>query len=153
MDTQYTNQSLFNLPINDNLRNSLKSTAAVVGIAAILSLSSSLLKVVAAFLNKNKTPIESHYEGFNQTTASFERGSNIAAAIITLIISILLFYFLNRFASQTKTGLNANNTQIVNSGFGGLSGYFVTLGIILIICLALFLLGMVALLSVGGPMR
>jgi len=109
---------------------------------------------VAAFVNKTKTPIESRYEGFSQTTtASLERTSNIAAAIITLIISALLFYFLNRFASQTKTGLNANNTEIVNSGFGGLSAYFVTMGIILIICLALFLLGMLAMLSVGGPIR
>ena len=153
MDTQHTNQSLFNLPINDNLRTSLKNTAAVTGIAAILSLISSLLKVVAAFVNKNQTAIESRYEGFTQTTASVERTSNIAGAVITLVVSILLFYFLNRFASQTKTGLNANNTQTVNSGFGALSGYFVTMGIILIICMAFFLLGMVALLSVGGSVR
>ena len=107
MDTHNTNESLFNLRINDHLRSQLKGAAVVAGIAAMLSLCSSILKVVASFMAKNK--LEYRYEGFNQTTASVERTSSVAGAVITLIISVLLFYFLNRFASQVKTGLNANN--------------------------------------------
>src|SRR5258706_3937246 len=143
MDTQNTNQSLFSLGINDNLRTHLRSAAVVAGIAAILSLASSILQVVASFVNRGKTSVQYRYEGFTQTTASVERTGNTAGAIITLIISILLFYFLNRFASQTKAGLNANNPEIVNSGFSGLSGYIVTIGILLIICLAIVLLALV----------
>ncbi len=145
MDTH--NQSLFDLRINDNLRIHLRSAAVVAGIAALLSFASSILKVVTAFMNKGKTSLEYRYEGFNQTTASVERTSSIAGAIVTLVISILLFYFLNRFSTKTKTGLNVNNPQIVNTGFGGLSGYFVTLGILLIIFLALFLLFIVGMMA------
>ena len=153
MDSQHTDQSLFNLSINDNLRSSLKSTATVAGIAAILSLANSILKVIVSFMNKNKTSLEYRYEGFNQTPTSVERTSNIGGAIVWLIISILLFYFLNRFASQTKTGLNANNPEIVNTGLGGLSGYMVTCGILLIIFLALMLIGVTFALSMGGTAR
>ena len=149
MDTHDTNQPLFSLRINDNLRMHLRSAAVVAGIAAILSLSSSLLKVVAAFMNKNKIT-EYRYEGFNQTSAAVERTSNIAGAIFTLIISFLLFYFLNRFAARTKAGLNANNIETVNSGLGGLSGYMVTIGILLIICFAFMLLLLVVALSAGA---
>jgi hypothetical protein len=149
MDYQNTNQSLFNLRINENLKSQLRSAAVVAGIAAILSLLVSILKVITAFINRGKTTIEYPYEGYNQTTASVARTGNIASTIITLIISILLFYFLNKFSSQTKTGLNANNSQIVNSGFSGLSAYLVTIGILLIICLAFVLLAVVIGISAG----
>jgi hypothetical protein len=149
MDNLNTNQSLFNLRINENLKTQLRGAAVSAGIAAILGLSSSILKVIVSIINRNKTTIEYNYEGFNRTNLSAERTGNIAGTIITLIISILLFYFLNKFSSQTKTGLNGNNQQLVNSGLSGLSAYMVTIGVIVIICLALMLI-VLAGVSAGG---
>ena len=146
-----SNQSLFNLRINDNLRTQLRGTAVVAGIAAILALTSATLRVVISFMNKDKSPLESRYENLDPTVRTVNSsGMNIVSAVITIGIALILFYFLNRFASKTKTGLNVNNGEIVNNGLGGLSGYFVTWGVILIIILALFLLFVVALASTNS---
>jgi hypothetical protein len=150
MDNQNTNQSLFTLRISENTKMQLKGAAVLAGVAAIFSLASSILNLIKAFMDRNKTTLEYNFEGFNQTRVSAERTGSIVSTIITLAISILLFYFLNRFSSQTKAGLNANNQQLVNSGLGGLSAYFVTIGIILIICLAFLLLALMVGISAGG---
>jgi hypothetical protein len=149
MYNQNTNQSLFTLGINENTKVQLKGAAVLAGIVAILSLAGSVLSLIQTFIVRNKTTIEYKYEGFNQPTVAVQRTGNIAGGVIMLIISILLFYFLNRFSSQTKLGLNASNQQLVNNGLGGLSSYFVTVGILLIICLVLVLLAVVAGLSAG----
>jgi hypothetical protein len=143
MDNQNTNQSLFALRVTENTKVQLRGAAVVAGVAAILSLINSILGLIHSFLDRNKTTIEYHYEGFNRT-ASAGKTNSIAGAIITLIISILLFYFLNKFSSQTKAGLDANNQQIVNNGLSGLSAYLVTIGILLIICLAFVVLAIAA---------
>ncbi len=145
MDNQNTNQSLFSLRINENAKAQLKGAAVVAGVAAILSLTNSILSVVKAFMEKNKPAVEYQLEGFPQASVSAQRTGNVAGAIISLIIAILLFYFLNRFSTQTKTGLNANNSELVSSGIGGLSAYFVTAGILIIIVLAFTILGIAAL--------
>jgi hypothetical protein len=141
MDNQNTNQQLFGLKINENSKTQLRGAAVVAGIAAILSLISSVLKAVGAFMNKSQ--VEYQFEGFEQPSMSVQRTGNIAGAIITLIISILLFYFLNRFSTQTKNGINSSNQQLVNNGLGGLASYFVTIGVLLIIGLAFVLLAVV----------
>src|SRR5258705_3320586 len=99
------NQSLFTLRINDNLKTQLRGAAVVAGIAAILSLARWVLALIMTFMTRNKTTIEYRYEGFNQPSVAAERTGSIAGAVISLIVSILLFYFLNQFASQTITGL------------------------------------------------
>jgi hypothetical protein len=137
MDNQ--NQSLFSLRINENTKTHLRGAAVVAGVAAIFSLVSSILKLVTAFMNKGKTTTE-FTEGFGRSGISTESGDGIGSAIFGLVISILLFYFLNRFSSQVKTGLNGNNQELVNSGLGGLSGYLITIGIIFIILLILVLI-------------
>lgn len=146
MDNQ--NQSLFSLRINENTKMHLRGAAVVAGVAAIFSLVSSILKLVTAFMDKGKTTT-GYTEGFGQSRLSTDSGTSIGGAIFGLIISILLFYFLNRFSSQVKTGLNGNNQELVNSGLGGLSGYMITIGIIFIILLV-FVLIAIAGVAAGG---
>ena len=139
MDNQNTNQSLFALHISDNTKMQLKGAAVLAGIAAILSLVNQIISFVMVIMNKNKVPVEYRTEGFSPTTSA-EKAGSIVGGVITLIIGILLFYFLNKFSTQTKAGLNGNNQEVVNNGLSGLSAYFVTLGILLIIGLAFGLL-------------
>ena len=137
MDYSNTSQSLFTLRINENTKTQLRGAAVVAGIAAILSLVNSILSLVGTFLER-KTVYR--YEGFGEARLETSTGGNIAGSIISLVISLLLFYFLNKFASKTKQGLNANNSQLINEGLAGLSAYFVTLGILLIIVLIFVLI-------------
>jgi small-conductance mechanosensitive channel len=148
MYNQNPNQPLFTLRINENMKIQLRGAAVVAGISAILSLVNTIISLVNSFMEK-KTTIEYQYEGF-QTNVAAQKSGNVAGSIIMLIISILLFYFLNRFSSQTKQGLSANNQQMVTNGLGGLSSYFVTVGILLIIALVFVLIALAAILSTGG---
>jgi hypothetical protein len=136
MENQDTNQPLFNLGLSETAKTSLRGAARVAGVAAILGLATSIIRVVLSFTERSK--IEYRYEGLSQHRVAAERGPGIVGAIIELALGILLFYFLNRFASLTKTGLNGNNTQLVNEGFGALANYFITIGVLVIIGLVLF---------------
>ncbi|HLG38296.1 MAG TPA: hypothetical protein VI461_01470 [Chitinophagaceae bacterium] len=146
MEYPNTNQSLFNLRINENTKIQLRGAAVVAGISAILTLVSAILSITGSFIARNKTVYQ--YEGFGQTRV--ETGSNILGSVIMLVINVLLFYFLNRFSTQTKQGLNASNSQLVNNGLGGLSAYFVTIGILLIIALLFMLIIIAAGVSSGA---
>jgi multisubunit Na+/H+ antiporter MnhB subunit len=136
MENQDTNQPLFNLGLSESAKTSLRGAARVAGAAAILGLVTSIIRIVLSFTSRNK--FESRYEGFSQHRVAAERSPSIVSAIIVLAISILLFSFLNRFASLTKTGLNGNNAQVMNEGLGALANYFVTVGVLVILCLVLF---------------
>jgi hypothetical protein len=149
MENQNTHQSHFGLKINENTKTQLKGAATLAGIAAILSLISAILKAVIAFLGKNEE-VEYQIEGFGQSQMAVEKTGSIVGAVITLLISILLFYFLNRFSIQTKTGLNTSDQQTVNNGLGGLASYFLTIGILVIIALAFVLLAVLIGISGGG---
>ena len=150
MDFQNPNQSLFSLRVNDNLRTQLKGAAAVAGVAAILSLVNNIIGIIGNFITMDKVTTGSRNEGFNQPAMPISLTANIFVMVVVLVIYVLLFLFLFRFSSKTKTGLNANSPEILNSGLGGLSAYFVMLGILLIICLAFGMLMLVLLVSVGA---
>ena len=150
MENPNTDQSLFRLGVNDNLKIHLRSTAVVAGVAAILFLCTSIIKLVLTFMSRNKVLVQNRYEGFTQNTTSAERTGTLVWAVIWLIICILLFYFLNKFSTQTKAGLNANNQEILNNGLSGLSAYMITIGILLIIFLALMVLALMIGLTAGA---
>ena len=61
--------------------------------------------------------------------------------VITLIIGIILFYFLNKFSRSAKAGVDTNDHYLINEGLGSLSTYFKFIGVLLIIILVLFALG------------
>jgi hypothetical protein len=146
MSDQNSNQSLFKLPINENVRTQLRGAASVAGVGAILSLVSSILSLISTFLQRNTTTLY-RAEGFETTTLTAQRSGNIVGGVIMLAISILLFYFLNRFSSQVKQGLNGNNSLSVTYGLSGLSSYFITVGILLILFLLIVLLAVAAILG------
>jgi flagellar biosynthesis protein FlhB len=136
MENQNTGSSLFELTINDNLKNSLSGAAVWAGIVGVLSFINSILGLVQYFMLKNKTPRFQQFEGFETQTYSSDTGTNLFSAILSLVVSGLIFYFLNKFKSQTKAGLNGNSPDLVSSGLQGLSAYFILMGIITILILA-----------------
>ncbi|MEI9944830.1 MAG: hypothetical protein WDN26_11480 [Chitinophagaceae bacterium] len=139
MESQHN--SLFDLHIDENAKQSLKGTAVTAGIAAILSLIVSIVGVIKFFVDKSRTG----YENFGET-GRVQSATNLFSVIISLVITILLFYFLNRFSTYTKNGINASNAQSLNEGLGGLANYFKTMGILLIIVI---ILAFLAILVIG----
>lgn len=150
MDTQNTNQSLFDINFSENVKTELKGAAVWAGIAAILALVSSLLGLVSAFMEKNN-PVTVQYnaEGFSEPAMQPGTTGSLFTVVISLLVNILLFYFLNRFANQAKTGLAGNNQELVSNGLGSLSTYFLIIGVIIILILVIVFLA-VAGLAIGA---
>jgi hypothetical protein len=149
MENQYTNTSLFDLSITDNVKTQLKGAASWAGIAAILSLASTIISIILQFAGAGSSPKIRSTEGFNETTvAQVQIGALIVSSLISLGLTGLLFYFLYRFASLTKKGLDNNDQEMVSNGLGGLSSYFITMGVLFILGMAIGLLGIVGIVLV-----
>ena len=141
MENQDTNQSLFDLRFDENIKQNLRATAQWGGIAAIISISKSALGLINYFIQMGKAKTY-RFEGFQEMRVQASSTNNLASVIITLLISIFLFYFLNQFARITKAGIDNNNPEQISQGLGNLSSYFKIIGVLLIICIVLFGLAM-----------
>jgi cytochrome c biogenesis protein CcdA len=142
--------SLFDLGFDENTKTALKGTATVAGIAAILGIITAGLSAVGSFMEKKRVP--AGFEEY-QSTQSTSNAFNMVGTVISLLIAFLLFYFLNKFANNTKTGLSGNNQGQVSEGLANLSSYFKTVGILLIIILCFVFLGLLALLAGSASSR
>ena len=141
MENSTSDKSLFDLSFDENVKQSLKGAATWGGIAAIVSLIGSVLGLVNYFVEKGK---ESRYGGNSLEEMQIQQAANtggFVSVVITLIIGIILFYFLNKFSRSAKAGIDTNDHYLINEGLGSLSTYFKFIGVLLIIILVLFALG------------
>ncbi|HEY6505460.1 MAG TPA: hypothetical protein VIZ28_15910 [Chitinophagaceae bacterium] len=150
MDNLNINQSHDGLNFSENLKTQLNGAAVWGGIAAITALISAVLSMVSAFMKKNDPVTEYQLEGFGGATMKAGDGDSIFSVVISLIFSVLFFYFLNRFSTLTKTGLSGNNQEMVSNGLGNLSTYFIIIGVIIILILIIVLVVMAGLLAGAG---
>ena len=150
MDQQNTDRSIFDLHLNDNAKSQLRSAAIWAGITAVLWLISNILGFVNGIL-VHPTKTSYRYEGFTQerVATSSQGFGSIFTAVISLAIGVTLFYFLNKFSRRVKTGLNGNNQETINEGLGSLSSYFITMGVLVILCLTFVVFAVALGLSVG----
>lgn len=132
--------SVFELGFDENAKVNLRSTATIAGISAIIILINAGLAVVNFFLQRSKAlpPEFEGYENVRRTTDIM----TIIYLLISLTVSFLLFFFLNKFSTQAKVGLSTSNSSQVTEGLGNLANYFKTAGIVIIVllCLGLFVL-------------
>ena len=141
MENSTSDKSLFDLSFDENVKQSLKGAATWGGLAAIVSLIGSILGLVNYFVEKGK---ESRYGGNSLEEMQIQQAANtggFVSVVITLIIGIILFYFLNKFSRSAKAGVDTNDHYLINEGLGSLSTYFKFIGVLLIIIFVLFALG------------
>ncbi|MDZ4810117.1 MAG: hypothetical protein SGI96_17915 [Bacteroidota bacterium] len=140
MENSNTGKSLFDISFDDNVKQNLKGAAIWGGIAAIVSLIGSIFGLINYFTQKGKISSgRSGYEGMRVQQAA-DVGGFVSVAI-TLIIGIILFVFLYKFSQKSKSGINANDQYLINEGLGSLSTYFKFIGVLMIIIIVLFGLG------------
>ena len=141
MENQQQERSLFDITFNDHVKQQLKSVAVMGGVTAIVALASSLLGLVNYFVEKNK-PRPYQYESMDSAAAY--GGAGILGLFIGLVISIFLFYFLNKFSRSAREGIESNNQSLIGEGLGSLASYFKIIGVLVIIVLILVFLAIVA---------
>lgn len=146
-----TNQSLFDINFDENVKQSLKGTATWGGIAAIVSIIGSVLGVVNYFVQKAK--MDRFYSEGSEEIVRLQRTSEAGGLFnvaLSLIIGIILFVFLFKFSNKTKTGVDTGDQYVINEGLGSLATYFKIIGILFIIGICLVGIVFLFALSVGG---
>jgi hypothetical protein len=145
---QTEESSLFSMNFDDNTKQQMKGAATVGGIAAIIYIASAALGLVNYFVQRTRpTPII--LEGFGNSNMS-RSGDNIIWTMISFVVAIVLFYFLNRFSMRIKNGINGSSPAEVTEGLGALANYFKTIGVLLIIAIGLFTLAIVVVVLAAG---
>jgi hypothetical protein len=114
---------------------SIASWAIVIVVVAIISYAISLVRVLT-------TPelITPKTEGFD---FGFKMQSeSVGSTVFLILVGLLINYFLFRFATLARTGLNGLNQASLNKSFNSLKAYFI---IQTILCILVFLIVILAL--------
>lgn len=116
---------------------SLASWAMIVVVCSVIGYIISIYQMVAG-----KGEEIASTEGF---TESFYMSVNTAGgSIVSIIVGLIINFFLYRFASQSKLALGSLDPEQLNNSFRSLKIYFVITSIIMILLLLLVLLAMTA---------
>jgi len=138
---QNTDNSLFDLSIDETAKDHLRRICSWTLIIVITAVIGYVVAIIKAFMPKTQV-VQS--EGFG---VSLSTGQGIGSVIFGIIIGLLINYFLYQFANLTKKGVNGMSQTDLNAGFYNLKIYFVIISVLVIIVLAFVLL---FLLTVGA---
>jgi hypothetical protein len=131
MQTDTSSGDIFGLGIDAHSKDLLKTSAMWAKIIAIISFVSAGISVLTAVI-KSTSASENVFGGIGA----------IAGSMMVAALTVTLNLFLFRFASNISDSLTNMNQQQFNSGASNLRVYFKFLGILMIIFMSLFLLGM-----------
>jgi len=138
---QNTENSLFDLSIDETAKDHLRRICSWTLVIVITAVIGYVVAIIKAFMPKTQV-VQS--EGFG---VSVSMGQGIGSVIFGIIIGLLINYFLYQFANLTKKGVNGMSQTDLNAGFYNLKIYFVIISVLVIIVLAFVLL---FLLTVGA---
>jgi len=134
MENHDTENSLFDLSIDETAKDHLRRICSWSMIIVITAVIGYVVAIIKALMPKTEV-IQS--EGFGVSVGA---GQNLGSVIFGIIIGLLVNYFLYQFANLTKKGVNGMSQTDLNAGFYNLKIYFVIISILVIIVLAIVLL-------------
>lgn len=145
---QNENLSLFGLSIDPTAKSHLGEAARWGKFLAIMGfIFCGLFVVMGLFFSTMMASLSSYSSGYDNGMAS---GLGTMMAVIYIIIAAVYFFpclFLFRFASKMKEALLTNEQDALNTSFQNLKSLLKFFGIITIIFLVLWLLGMLTALA------
>ena len=139
---QDTENSLFDLSIDETAKDHLRRICSWAMIIVVTAVMGYVVAIIKALMPKTQV-IQS--EGFGVSVSS---GQNLGKCHFYNYNRVAgLNYFLYQFANLTKKGVNGMSQTDLNAGFYNLKIYFVIISVLVIIVLAFVLL---VLLAVGA---
>jgi len=141
MEQLNTENSLFDLSIDETAKDHLRRICSWTMIIVITAVIGYVIALVKVFMPKTQV-VQS--EGFG---VSVSAGQGLGSVIFGIVIGLLVNYFLYQFSNLTKKGVNGMSQTDLNAGFYNLKIYFIVISVIVIIILAIALL---AILAVGA---
>lgn len=139
MEQQDTDQSLFDLSIDETAKDHLRRICSWTMVIVVTAVLGYVVAIVKALMPKAQV-IQS--EGFG---VSVSTGQTLTSVIFSIIIGLLINYFLYQFTKLAKKGIEGISQADLNAGFYNLKIYFVIISVLVIIGLAFILLFFVAL--------
>jgi len=141
--------NLFGLNVDDTIRNHLFETAKWGRFLAIIGFILCGLMIVlgiyfATSVNTSSGGYRGRYDMYDQGSA-FE-GLGTMMAVLYVLIAVLYFFpclFLLRFSNKMKAALAANDQALLTSSFQNLKMLFRYVGIMMIVIIALYALGLI----------
>lgn len=132
---------LFNdLEFDNVARAHIRGMAQWAMVIAILAVVGYVISLIQAF-SAPALPAVSQSEGFSDIFMGLERES-IPFTILSVAIGLLLNFFLYRFASQAKKGIDTHNGTELGQSFNSLKAYFMIYSILIIIVFVIVLLAL-----------
>ncbi len=140
--------SLFGLSLDATSTSHLKETASWARLLAIVGMVMCVLMVLGGILASvafsKVGELERDY-GRSGYGSGASAGMGAAIVVVYIIVALIYFFpclFTLRFANYIKTAINANDQQALNEGLRNLKATFRYMGIITIIFIAFFVLGL-----------
>jgi hypothetical protein len=123
MEKEDINQSTFDVSYDENVKQSIKSAAEAGKAAAVAALVSTALMVLTFLVTATRMygPIPA---------------VSILSVLIRVVVAGFLFYYLNKFATMARSGINGNDPATIGQGISGLGSYFKLAGTLLLIAVA-----------------
>ncbi|WP_300603191.1 hypothetical protein [Niabella sp.] len=127
------------IPLDVYTKSKISSTAKVAGTAAILSISGTIISLVA-YITKPAVRTGLAKEGFDDATLQVTTKGPVLFVALSVLVSAVLFYMLYRFSKHVQKGLGTDNRHALNKGLSYLATYFKIIGILLLCSLAFLFL-------------
>ena len=124
------------ISIDHTAKQHILSIASWAMIMVVVAVIGYVLSIFQLFAAPKQLAVRS--EGFDMTTAF--TGDSISFTFGGIIIGLLINFFLYRFASMARNGVNNLNQDALNKSFNSLKIYFVIMSAILILVFAACLL-------------
>lgn len=117
---------------------SIASWAMVIVVATVFGYVLNILELIIS----PDEPVVTYSEGF---TASFLSGEkSVGGTIVTIMIGLVINYFLYRFASGVTSSINGMSQEKFSNSFRNLKIYFAITTIIMILFLLILLIAVLA---------
>lgn len=141
---QENQQDLFtNLNIDHEGKQYIRTMATWAMIVVAVSVIGYVISVVDIIVPKKTPAIRS--EGFSAMLQMGE--SNIISSIITIIVGLVVNYFLYKFSILARRGVDELHQQSLNSSFNNLKTYFTVASVLTIIAFVVVCLAVVVLVA------
>ena len=128
------------MPVDTMAKQYIRSIATWAMVIVVCSVIGYVLNIVDLFRAKPPVSAFRRSEGFDLDFAERFGGSSVFSTMLVIAIGMLMNYFLFRFASQARAGIDGVDQAKLNAGFRNLKAYFMAFTIILIIVFVCVLL-------------
>lgn len=144
--------NFFNISFDASARGQLKQVALWAKICTLCAFIGYGIAMIVAIFGHKDYSLEAGENSFG-AYARARSGTLTIWTILTVLGGVIINYFLYRFAIAAERGVQSMDPLKVNEGFNNLRIYFKILGILLIICLVVVVLGiLIGLANLGAAL-